>query len=384
MEARNTPEAAALELSESLRAGATLPASWYTAESVFRQETRAIFSRYWQYACRMDEVAQPGDYRACRAGNVPVVVVRNLNNEITAFVNVCRHRGAEIVLDGSRGNRNTLQCHYHAWTWGLDGRLRAAPGAEEEPCFRSEQFGLTPLAVELLGQFIFVRPDPQAPTWDETIGQLPPVLLAAPSPLATLQFRERRTYDMRANWKIVVENFLECYHCAIAHKGFANLIDLKEYTITPHRYSSTQRGPLKSSAKTRADAACFLKEGGGQEGTYNYVWPNFMVNLYPGYANASTNIILPVAADRTLAIYDFYFEEGMQEAASMVAFIDQVQQEDIVICESVQRGLASGFCDQGRLMLQYEKGIQHFERLVFEALTRNEWREGSQGSSSPR
>ena len=116
MEARDTPEVETDKLSESLRAGATLPASWYTAGPVFRQESRAIFSRYWQYACRVDEVAHPGDYRACRAGNVPVVVVRNLNNEIAAFVNVCGHRGAEIVLDGSRGNRNTLQCHYHAWT----------------------------------------------------------------------------------------------------------------------------------------------------------------------------------------------------------------------------------------------------------------------------
>jgi choline monooxygenase len=375
MEARNTPEAAARELSESLRAGATLPASWYTAESVYRQEMWAIFRRYWQYACRTDEVAHPGDYLACRAGPVPVVVVRKLNNEIAAFVNVCRHRGAEIVLDGSRGNRNTLQCHYHAWTWGLDGRLRAAPGAEDEPCFCSEQFSLTPLAVGLLGPFIFVRPDPQAPGWDETIGELPRALWASPSPLAALQFRERRTYEMRANWKIVVENFLECYHCAVAHKGFANLIDLNEYTVTPHRYSSTQRGPLKSSAKTREDAACFLKEGGGQEGIYNYVWPNFMVNLYPGHGNASTNIIVPVAPDRTLAVYDFYFEEGMQEAAAMVDFIDQVQQEDVILCESVQRGLSSGFCEQGRLMMQYEQGIQHFERLVFEALTRKERRE---------
>ena len=88
------------------------------------------------------------------------------SNEITAFVNVCRHRGAEIVPDGSRGNRNTLQCHYHAWTWGLDGRLRAAPGSEDEPCFRKEDFPLTPLEVAVLGPFVFVKPDPQAPGWD--------------------------------------------------------------------------------------------------------------------------------------------------------------------------------------------------------------------------
>jgi choline monooxygenase len=344
---------------------------------VFHQETRAIFNRYWQYACRLDELANPGDHQACRAGNIPVVVLRNLSDEIAAFVNVCQHRGAEIVLDGSRGNRKTLQCHYHAWTWGLDGRLLAAPGAEDDSCFRNEQFFLTQLAVGFLGPFIFVRPDPQGPGWDETITELPPALMASPSPLATLRFRERRTYEIRANWKIVVENFLECYHCAVAHKGFADLIDLKAYTVTPHRYCSTQRGPLKSSAKTRADATCFVKEDGGQEGIYVYIWPNFMVNLYPGYGNASTNLILPVAPDRTLAIYDFYFEDGMAEAATVVAFIDQVQQEDVVLCESVQRGLNSGFCDQGSLMIRYENGIQHFERLVFEAVIRKESPEGS-------
>jgi phenylpropionate dioxygenase-like ring-hydroxylating dioxygenase large terminal subunit len=370
MNAWSDPQIHVDALSESLRNGATLPASWYTSETVFSQEMRTIFSRYWQYACRIDEVARPGDYYACRVGNVPVVVVRNRSNEIAAFINVCRHRGAEIVRDGSRGNRNTLQCHYHGWTWDLDGRLRAAPGSDQEACFKNEDYPLIPVAVAVFGPFVFVKPDPLAPSWEETIGELPRILMASPMPLTALRFRERRTYEMKANWKIVVENYLECYHCAIAHKGFADLIDLNEYTITPHRYFSLQRGPLKSSAKTGANAACFSKEDGGQEGIYVYLWPNFMINTYPGRGNASTNIILPIAPDRTLAIYDFYFEEQMPEAETIVAFIDQVQQEDIVLCESVQRGLTSGFYEQGRLVLRYENGIQHFERLVFEALTR--------------
>jgi choline monooxygenase len=372
MAAPITPGAAAHALGESLRAGATLPGSWYTSEAVFRQEQRAIFGRSWQYACRADEVARPGDYLACRAGSVPVVVVRNLDGELAAFVNVCRHRGAEIVLDGTRGNRTTLQCYYHAWTWNFDGGLRAAPGSEDEPCFRKEDFPLTALEVAALGPFLFVKTDPGVPGWAETAGELPEILAAAPAPLADLRFRERRTYELKANWKIVVENFLECYHCAIAHKGFANLIDLNAYTVTPHRYFSTQRGPLKASAKARADAACFSGEGAGQVGLYNFLWPNFMVNLYPGRGNASTNLILPVAPDRTVAVYDFYFEEGLPEAAAMVEFIDQVQREDVVLCESVQRGLSSGRYGQGRLMLRYEQGIQHFQGLVFEALTRED------------
>jgi hypothetical protein len=116
--------------------------------------------------------------------------------------------------------------------------------------------------------------------------------------------------------------------------------------------------------------------GSYEQEIYNYLWPNFMVNLYPGHGNASTNIILPLAPDRTLAIYDLYFEEGVREESTTVAFIDQVQREDVIICESVQRGLGSGFYDQGRLMTRCEQGIQHFERLVFEALTGPERRQG--------
>lgn len=371
MEAKAILEEEAWAVGESLRAGSTLPASWYTSEAVFRQEMRAIFSRYWQYACRLDEVAEVGDYLACRAGNVPVVVVRNRARQVAAFVNVCKHRGAEVVLEGSRGNRHSLQCHYHAWTWDLDGRLRSAPGSENEPCFRREDFPLTPLPVAVLGPFVFVKPDRTTPEWDEMISGIPAELLGSTSPLTRVRFRERRTYDMRANWKIVVENYLECYHCAVAHKGFADLIDLKSYTITPHRYCSVQRGPLKATAQASEEEACFREEGGGQEGVYNYVWPSFMVNLYPGRANASTNIILPMAADRTLAIYDFYFDEGTPDADAdtMVAFIDQVQQEDVVICESVQRGLGSGLLERGKLITQYENGIQHFQRLVLAALS---------------
>jgi choline monooxygenase len=363
-------------LGASLKAGATLPAAWYTSESVFREEKRAIFGRYWQYACRTDEVAHAGDHLACRVGEMPVVVVRDRQGKLAAFVNVCRHRGAEIVPEGCRGTRNTLQCHYHAWTWDFDGCLRAAPGSEDEPGFRKEDYPLRTLEVALLGPFVFVKPDPRAPGWDETAGDLPRLLDTVP-PLATLRFHERRTYDMKANWKIVVENFLECYHCAIAHKGFAELIDLNAYTVTPHRYFSTQRGPLKASAKASAGAACFSREEGRRDGIYNYLWPNFMVNVYPGPGNASTNIILPLAPDRTLAVYDFYFADDMPEAAGMIEFIDRVQQEDIVICESVQRGLASGCLEQGRLMTRYERGIQHFERLVFEALVAGRASEGA-------
>jgi choline monooxygenase len=129
-----------------------------------------------------------------------------------------------------------------------------------------------------------------------------------------------------------------------------------------------QRGPVKESVKTNEKQ--FDVSEGAKEGIYNYLWPNFMVNVYPGKGNASTNIIIPVDANRTLAIYDFFLDPSIEESeqTKIVNFIDEVQLEDVIICESVQRGLNSGFYHQGRLILSKENGIQHFQKLVQTAL----------------
>jgi choline monooxygenase len=167
----------------------------------------------------------------------------------------------------------------------------------------------------------------------------------------------------------VVENFLECYHCAVSHPSFADLIDLDKYQVIPYERCSVQRGPLKAGAGTRRPEVCGTD--GGREGIYTYLWPNFMLNIYPGAGNASTNLILPIDEHHCLAVYEFFFAEDMPEVAqrAMVDFIDQVQREDIIIVESVQRGLRSGFYKQGQLILSRENGIQHFQKLVFAALT---------------
>ena len=183
------------------------------------------------------------------------------------------------------------------------------------------------------------------------------------------KFRERREYAIQANWKVVVENFLECYHCAVSHPGFADLIDLDKYQVVPFERCSVQRGPLKASARAQREEGFGADEG--QEGIYTYLWPNFMLNVYPGAGNASTNHILPIDEHHCLAVYEFFFSESMpeDEQRAMVDFIDQVQREDIIIVESVQRGLRSGFYKQGQLILSRENGIQHFQKLVFSALT---------------
>ena len=355
-------------LREALARGRTLPADWYTDPELFEREQGRIFASSWNHVGRVEQVAKAGDFLTGRVGEVPVVIVRDEAGALRAYANVCGHRGSELVLEKS-GNRRTLQCHYHAWTWGLDGTLRAAPHCQEQTGFNKADFPLTPLGIETFGPFIFINPRSASYSLAAASGQLHAIIRSGGTDIDSLKFRERREYAIQANWKVVVENFLECYHCAVSHPGFADLIDLDKYQVVPYERCSVQRGPLKAGARTQRKEGSGAGEG--REGIYTYLWPNFMLNVYPGAGNASTNLILPIDEHHCLAVYEFFFSESMpeEEQRAMVDFIDQVQREDIIIVESVQRGLRSGFYKQGQLILSRENGIQHFQKLVFSALT---------------
>ena len=356
-------------LREALERGYTLPAEWYTSADVFRLEQRRLFRRTWQYAGLAEQVATPGDFFTYTAGDLSIIVLRDDTGTLRAFVNVCRHRGSELLLEPC-GRRKTIQCHYHAWTYNLDGTLRAAPAAKEEADFRKEEHSLFPVQVETWGPFIFVNPDTRAQPLRAMLGELPGLVAATGVQLDALRRRVRRTYDIKANWKVVVDNYLECYHCPTAHPGFCDLIDVNNYDVTEYPYFSTQGGALKSSAR-EGKGNLYDVSGDVREGFYAYLWPNFTINIYPGHGNVSLNLFVPVATDRTLAIYDYCFAESVseQEERDFVRFIDQVQDEDVALCESVQRGLRSGYFDQGKLILSREKGLRHFQRLVYDTLT---------------
>lgn len=356
------------DLETSLAQGQTLPATFYTDATIFAREQERIFKQSWHYVALLEQLTKPGDFVTCRPQGVPVVVLRDQENQLRAYVNVCGHRGAEIVLEEC-GNRKTLQCHYHAWTWGLDGELRSAPRSNQQECFNKNDFPLKTLQVETFGPFVFVNTSANPIAFQTLLGNLPQLIQDAGCNLQTLKRFGRRTYEIDANWKVVVENYLECYHCAVAHPGFTNLIDLDRYVVKPYDYYSVQSGPLKNSAKNPKEGN-YDGRGGMEDGIYNYLWPNFMVNAYPGDGNCSTNLIIPISPNKTLAIYEFFYTDHFdaKQAEILTELIHQVQVEDVVICESVQRGLQSGFYDQGRLMLSHENGIQHFQQLVHRAL----------------
>lgn len=342
---------------------APLPYSWYCDRDVLRLEREAIFAKQWLYVGHRDRVSRPGDFFTARVLDLPIVVTRDRDEQLHAFFNVCCHRGSEVVLEAC-GNAARLQCHYHAWTYGLDGRLIGAPRGNSEPGFDKADFRLRPLAVETYGPFIFVNADLEAPPLEYFLGELPQIVADTGANVDALRFAERREYHLKANWKIVVENFLECYHCPNAHPSFADLIDLNSYEISEHGFFSTQRGPQRG--EEAADQRV-------KEGRYSYLWPSFMLNIYPGPGNASTNVVIPIDEEHTLAVYEFFYEDGAAGEAhsDITELIHQVMVEDVVLCESVQRGMRAGVFAQPRLMSTYEHAITHFQSLVRDRLAAN-------------
>jgi choline monooxygenase len=195
----------------------TLPWSWYSDPEVLRREGERIFARAWQYVGHLGQLAGDGSYFASVTGQIPVVVTRARDGRLRGFLNVCRHRG-HVVASGA-GTRETLQCPYHAWTYGLDGALRAAPRPTASPGSTSTSSACRRSPSTPGGRFVFANPSLDAPPLAEALGDVP-ARLAEILDVDALEFRFRSEFELAANWKIACENFLECYHCAVAHPGF--------------------------------------------------------------------------------------------------------------------------------------------------------------------
>jgi len=349
----------------TLADGRTLPFDWYSDPAVLRLERERIFRRAWQYAGRADQVAEPGAFFTCDLGGVPIVVVRDEQRELRAFLNVCRHRGS-LVCEGE-GKRASLQCPYHAWTYGLDGSLRAAPRSEREPGFDGSALGLHPAAVDAWGPFVFVSPDAEAEPLADTLGELPDLVAASGIGLDSLRFLKRASGDdYDANWKVLSENFLECYHCQIAHPGFSKVVDVSvdAYLLEESRLFSTQYGPVRDAWKGEFDP-----RGPIERGQFHFLWPNVTINIMPGHPNLSIGPIVPTGPERTARFLDYFVGPEVEQAwiDDMLEFDDQVGAEDRVLVERVQKGLRGGG-DHGKLMLESERLIAHFQGLLVDAL----------------
>ena len=339
----------------------TLPAEWYTDADVYALERQAIFGDSWQMVGRAAEVAEPGSFLTADIAGEPVLVVRDEAGVLRAFSNVCRHRAAPLATE-SCGKASRLRCRYHGWTYDLTGRLRGAPEFDGVEGFRREENGLPVLAVAVWGPWVWVHCGSRPPAVADIFAPLPERV--APSDLATLHFVERREYQLACNWKVYVDNYLDGgYHVHTIHPGLAGVIDYALYRTEVHAWTSVQISPLKTAAA--GDATARTRTGDAAQ--YWWVYPNFMVNLYQGVMD--TNLVLPLGPDRCRVVFDFYFVQasGAEFEAytrESMSVADRIQQEDMLICEQVQRGLGSRFFSTGRFSVRREGGAYHFHQLL--------------------
>ena len=344
----------------------TIPASWYVDERVAELERQNVFGRTWQVVAHVDQLRRVGDFVTAELVGEPLVIVRGSDNHLRAFYNVCRHHAAAVVME-EQGTAAIFRCPYHGWSYGLDGALKGAPEFEGVCSFDRLQNGLLPIRLETWEQFVFVNLDPEAAPLAGFLGRL--AKRVAPLNIGALHFFEHRTYRLKCNWKVFVDNYLDGgYHVPHLHKGLNSVLDYKHYTIENEDRYCLQSSPMVASTDDAATSATRT----GDRAWYFWQYPNFMMNLYNGYMD--TNLVLPDGTDRCMVIFDFYFSDVSEAAAERnrqsIAVGERVNDEDVGICEAVQRGLRSRAYGAGRLSVRREAGEHLFHRLLAADLRR--------------
>jgi len=343
----------------------TLPANFYFDPEIAAQENEKIFRSTWQVAAHRSQLANPGDYVTTEIAGEPLLLACGADGQIRAFYNVCRHRAGPPAT--GCGSRKLFRCGYHGWTYSLDGKLITAPEFEGVQDFDRTEFGLRPVrAAEWFG-FVFVNLDGNAKPLDETMSSLAEHLRAYPS--AQMKLFERRTYEMNCNWKTYVDNYLEGYHLASVHPGLNRELDYGAYTVEPHPGYVHQFSPFRGAQAGDSEPRRYQDPKTGESTNYFWIFPNWMLNCYPD--NLSLNIVLPLGADKSLAIFEWYLSEhefAGAAARSSVEFSHQIQIEDVAICETVQKNLASHSYDRGRYSVKQEAGVHAFHRLYAAAM----------------
>jgi choline monooxygenase len=351
---------ASYDANAPLAEASTIPAPWYVDSRIAELEATAVFSRTWQMVGRVEQVERPGQFVTAIVAGEPIVVVRGNDGVLRGFYNVCRHHAAAVVTEPC-GQASILHCPYHGWNYGLDGSLKGMPEFDGVKNFERQENGLTPVKVETWEKFVFVNLDREAVPLRDFLGGL--VRRVAPLGVSKLHYFDSRVYEIHCNWKVFVDNFLDGgYHVPHLHKGLSSVLDYKEYTIENEDRYCLQSSPMVASTEDAAMGATRK----GDRAWYFWKYPNLMINCYEGYMD--TNLVLPMDVDHCRVIFDFYFAD-VSEAhrdynEKSVAAGAGVQDEDLGICEAVQRGLKSRAYGAGRLSVRREAGEHLFHRLL--------------------
>ncbi|HUP49793.1 MAG TPA: SRPBCC family protein [Thermoanaerobaculia bacterium] len=338
-----------------LEFASTLPSACYIDGAVLEAENVSLFGRTWQLVGHAEQVAENGRYFTAVVGGEPLLVVRGGDGALRAMSNVCRHRAGPVAK--GEGKKPVLQCGYHGWTYSLEGRLLGTPEMDGIECFDRGDFTLPQFRVEEWNGLLFANLDPSAPPLLEFLGHLTRDMPS--NDYAAFRLAARKEWELECNWKVYVDNYLEGYHIPIVHPGLFRELDYPNYRTETKGNYSIQFAPTRRPERIRT-------AGGDDQVRYFWIYPNLMLNVYPD--NFSTNLVVPLGPHRTRTVFEWFFRDPdaaavKSEIAETIAFSDEIQIEDIEICEAVQRGLQSRTYDSGRYSPARENGVHHFHGL---------------------
>ncbi len=328
----------------------TLPAVVYQPGIYDTVDQTQILHRSWQLAAHESQLQTVGDYVVHEVADQPVIVVKT-EQGLKAFHNVCRHRAGPLAFEN--GHAKTLMCKYHGWNYHLTGALKSAPEMHTTPGFDVSRYHLPEIKLTTWQSMVFVALNDGVPEFDEVVDGIVERIL--PIDMGVMNFHRRDEFVLDCNWKVYVENYLEGYHLPHVHPGLNKLLDYKSYQTELSKWHSYQFSLLDQGTG-------FYDDG---QAHYYFIYPNTMLNVLPN--RLQTNQVLPMRGNQTKVIFDYYYPdfEGKDRLVLQdQIFSDEVQDEDVMICEAVQKGLDSGSYDKGRLCLKREMGLYHFQELV--------------------
>ena len=352
----------------------TIPARYYRDPEIYEMEKEAIFYKNWIFAGHVSRLPEPGSYLRIDIRDQGILLVRGRDEQIRAFYNVCQHRGHELVKNDSGKMSNLMVCSYHAWAFDLEGGLVRARNTEELPNFNKCDFDLKKIQIEEHCGFLYVNLDPDARSLADMTGNLEAEMRHYVPRMDELVYSGRLTFNAECNWKVLFDNFLECYHCQPTHPAFVDMIDIDSYKSVTHEYYSSH---VAEAPRSNVNDAFNYEKGAVDFGFAAwYLWPNLAMLAYPGEPLVMMFHLIPDGAERTIEHIDCYSlsPELTPQLKDAVEYTEKVlQQEDIEICESVQKGLRSKGYNQGRFVVNTERnglsehGVHHFHSLLMKA-----------------
>ncbi|MBT7614813.1 MAG: aromatic ring-hydroxylating dioxygenase subunit alpha [Rhodospirillaceae bacterium] len=361
-------------LSDDPELSYTLPSAYYTDPEIFELEKEKIFYRSWIYVGHVSQIAKAGDYLTADVMGQPVFVIRDRKDALRGFHNVCQHRAHEL-LQGSGSVKAAITCPYHAWAYGLDGALRTARNCEAIKGFDKSDFSLQSVRVETLAGMVFVNLDEDAVALAEQAPNLAADIQARIPYWDDLKLTE--VYDfgdapIKAGWKVVVDNYAECYHCEPAHPQFSDIISMPTYEHTIDGITALQLG----KDIRRDNSAYPLDDDAGMVNSmFWYLWPTTTINILPGNGDLMITQIVPDGVGQTRFVNNRFSPTGEADEEVRRNYIQNILgTEDLLLCESVQRGLHSRGYDQGRFVVDESRSgigehvVHHFHKMVKDAL----------------